>query len=117
MEDLVDGIVQVLNNYRMEKEKSLNEQLFSSVAMYGIRVFISYHYDSDNKIAKETAEIINTDKINIFNVVRENEKKKDAEIIKSWVDEEIKKTKITILLISRKTLDRGYVSYELSKAY
>ena len=84
--------------------------------MYGIGIFISYHYDSDNKIAREITEIINTDKINIFTVVRESEKIKDAEIIKNWVDEEIKRTRITILLISAETLNRKYVSYELSKS-
>lgn len=95
---------------------NLKEQLFSSIAMYGIGIFISYHYDSDNKIAKEITDIINTNKINIFTVVKENRKEKDAEIIKGWIDEEIKKTRITILLISAKTLDREYVTYELSKS-
>ena len=71
---------------------------------------------SDNKIARKITNIINSDKINIFTVVRENEKKKDAEIIKNWVDEEIKKTRITILLISAETLDREFVSYELLKS-
>lgn len=109
-------IVCSLNKHRKEREKRLREQLFSSISMYGVGIFISYHYDSDNKIAREITEIINTDKINIFTVVKENEKKKDAEIIKNWVDEEIKKTRITILLISSKTLEREYVSYELSKS-
>ena len=113
---MVEGIVHNLNVHRREKEEKLNEQLFSSVAMYGIGIFISYHYDSDNHIAREITEIINTDKINVFSVVRENEKQKDDEIIKNWVDEEIKKTRITILLISEKTFDRKYVSYELSKS-
>lgn len=116
IDDLVEGIVNRLNGYRKESEKRLREQLFSSLSMYGIGVFISYHYDSDNKIANEITEIINTDKINIFTVVRENEKKKDDDNIRSWIDKEIKKTRITILLISAKTLDRKYVSYELSKS-
>lgn len=116
IKEIVEGIVHNLNVHRREKEEKLNEQLFSSVAMYGIGVFISYHYDSDNQIAREITEIINTDKINEFSVVRENEKKKDEDIIKNWVDEEIKKTRITILLISKKTFDRRYVSYELSKS-
>ncbi|WP_270645517.1 SIR2 family protein [Merdimonas faecis] len=116
IKNLVDAIVEKLSVHRREKEINLKEQLFSSIAMYGIGVFISYHYDSDNKIAKEITDIINTDKINIFTVVKENQKEKDAEIIKSWVDEEIKKTRITILLISAKTLDREYVTYELSKS-
>lgn len=116
IKEMVEGIIHNLNVHRREKEKKLNEQLFSSVAMYGIGIFISYHYDSDNQIAREITEIINTDKINVFSVVREKEKKRDDEIIKNWVDEEIKKTRITILLISEKTFDRKYVSYELSKS-
>ena len=116
IKEIVEGIVHNLNVHRREKEEKLNEQLFSSVAMYGIGIFISYHYDSDNQIAREITEIINADKINVFTVVRENEKKNDDEIIKNWVDEEIKKTRITILLISEKTFDRKYVSYELSKS-
>lgn len=116
IKDMVERIVHKLNAHRKEEEEKLNEQLFSSVAMYGIGIFISYHYDRDNQIAREITEIINTDKINVFSVVRENEKKKDDEIIKNWVDEEIKKTKITILLISKETLGRKYVSYELSKS-
>lgn len=116
IEDIVSGVIRSLTDYKKEKEKKLSEKLFSSVAMYGIGVFISYHYDSDNKIAKEITKIINSDKINVFTVIKENEKKKDAEIIKNWVDEEIKKTKITILLISKETLSREYVSYELVKS-
>ena len=60
--------------------------------------------------------IINTDTINIFTVIREDEKEKDDEIVKNWVDEKIKGTRITILLISKETLDRKYVSYELEKS-
>lgn len=81
-----------------------------------IGVFLSYHYDSDNKIARQITELINTDTINIFTVIREDEKEKDDEIVKNWVDEKIKGTKITILLISKETLDRKYVSYELEKS-
>ena len=43
-------------------------------------------------------------------------KKKDPKVIRSWIDEQIKKTKITILLISGQTLTREYVSYELEKS-
>ena len=81
-----------------------------------IGVFLSYHYDSDNRIARQITELINTDTINIFTVIREDEKEKDDEIVKNWVDEKIKGTKITILLISKETLDRKYVSYELEKS-
>lgn len=116
IEDIVDGIIHKLKIFKKEKEKKLNERLFSSISMYGIGVFLSYHYDSDNKIARQITEIINTDTINIFTVIREDEKEKDDEIVKNWVDEKIKGTRITILLISKETLDRKYVSYELEKS-
>lgn len=116
VEELVDGIIRVLIEYKTEEEKRLSEQLFSSVAMYGMGVFISYHYANDNKIAKEITQIINNDKINMFTVVKEHEMEKDANVIKNWVDEEIKKTRITILLISRETFNRDYVSYELTRS-
>lgn len=116
IEELVSSIIQALKEYKNEKEILLRKQLFSSVAFLGIRIFISYHYDSDNEIAKEITKIINEDKTNIFTVVEENEKQKDPEIIKSWVDEEIKNTKFTILLLSKETLDRLYVSYELKRS-
>ena len=116
IEDIVDGIIHKLKIFKKEKEKKLNERLFSSISMYGIGVFLSYHYDSDNKIARQITEIINTDTINIFTVIREDEKEKDDDIVKNWVDEKIKGTRITILLISKETLDRKYVSYELEKS-
>lgn len=116
IEDIVDGIIHKLKIFKKEKETKLNERLFSSISMYGIGVFLSYHYDSDNKIARQITEIINTDTINIFTVIREDEKEKDDEIVKNWVDEKIKGTRITILLISKETLDRKYVSYELEKS-
>lgn len=116
LENMIDGIVCALRNHRIKEERRLSEQMFSSVAMYGVRVFISYYYNSDNTIAKEITNKVNEDKLNMFTVVKENKKKKNSEIIKNWVNEEIKKTKITILLISRQTLSREYVSYELEKS-
>lgn len=116
LEDMVEGIIQALKNHKIKEERRLSKQMFSSVARYGIRVFISYHYDIDNGIAKEITKIVNEDKLNMFTVVKENDKKRDSEVIKNWVNEEIKKTKITILLISKQTLDREYVSYELEKS-
>lgn len=116
IETMVNKLIQVLKEYKKEKEERLSKQLITSVAMYGIRVFISYHYKSDCKIAREITKIVNSDKINMFTIVKENEKNKDSQLIRNWVDEEICKTKITILLISRDTLDREYVSYELEKS-
>ena len=77
---------------------------------------VQHHYNNDHVIAKEITQIVNKDKLNIYTVVKENKKKKDPKVIRSWIDEQIKKTKITILLISGQTLTREYVSYELEKS-
>ena len=114
VEDLVDGIIDVLKQHRVQHEQKLSDQLVASIAKYGIGVFISYHYRRDHEIARQITNIINQDKLGIFTAVRENEKGTDPEVVKNWVCEEIQKTKITILLISRETLGREYVSYELS---
>lgn len=94
----INSLIGVEDNMKTEIRKRMIEQCNS------------------NKIARQITELINTDTINIFTVIREDEKEKDDEIVKNWVDEKIKGTKITILLISKETLDRKYVSYELEKS-
>lgn len=116
MQEMVQGIVQLLIHYKDSKEKELRTNLFSSVASYGIKVFISYYYKCDYKIAQKIIKIINSDNSHFFTVVQEQVKKNDPESIKNWVNEEIKQTRFTILLISRDTLKRKYVSYEINKS-
>lgn len=113
---IVHGIVQLLIEHKEKKEKELREKIYSGIALSGIKVFISYHYQNDNKIAKEITNIINGDRTNLFTVVQEKAKNDDPESIKKWVDEEIRKTKFTILLISKETLEREYVSYEIARS-
>lgn len=112
----VQGIMQLLINHKEQKERELKEKIYSEIALSGIGVFLSYHYQSDHKIAKEITNLVNKDRTNMFTVVQEKTKRKDPESIKKWVDENIKKTKFTILLISQETLNRTYVSYEIDKS-
>ena len=112
----VQGIIQLLINHKEQKEKELKEKIYSEIALSGIGVFLSYHYQSDHKIAKEITNLVNKDRTNMFTVVQEKTKRKNPESIKKWVDENIKKTKFTILLISQETLKREYVSYEIDKS-
>lgn len=113
---IVQGIVQLLIEHKEKKENELREKIYSGIALCGIKVFISYHYQCDNKIAKEITNIINKDRTSLFTVVQEQAKRNNPESIKRWVDEEIKKTKFTILLISKETFEREYVSYEITKS-
>lgn len=52
----------------------------------------------------------------MFTIIEEEKKSVDSTEIKTWVNEEILKTKFTILLISKETFDREYVSYEIQKS-
>lgn len=116
MNNMVQGIVRLLVEHKKKKENELREKMFSGIALSGIKVFISYHYQCDNKVAKEITNIVNKDRTSLFTVLQEQVKKNDSESIKRWVDEEIKKTRFTILLISKETFEREYVSYEITKS-
>lgn len=113
---MVQEIVQLLIAHKEQKEQELKEKIYSEIALSGIGVFLSYHYKNDHKIAKQITDLVNKDRTNMFTVVQEKTKRKKPESIKNWVDETIKKTKFTILLISQETLNREYVSYEIEKS-
>ena len=113
---MVQEIVQLLIEHKEQKEQELKEKIYSGIALSGIGVFLSYHYKNDHKIAKQITDLVNKDRTNMFTVVQEKTKRKKPESIKNWVDETIKKTKFTILLISQETLNREYVSYEIEKS-
>lgn len=114
--NMVQGIVRLLIEHKEKKENELRQKMFSGIALSGIKVFISYHYQCDNKVAKEITNIVNKDRTSLFTILQEQVKKNDSESIKRWVDEEIKKTRFTILLISKETFEREYVSYEITRS-
>ena len=115
-EELVDGIIEALKEYREKEGKRLKDELFSDIGIDSTGVFISYHYDIDSGTAKEITKIVNEDENSHYMVVREEQKKKDDESIRQWIDKMLKKTRITVLLLSRQTLEREYVSYELNES-
>ncbi len=115
-EELVEGIIGALKEYREKEGKRLKDELFSDIGIDSTGVFISYHYDIDSGTAKEITQIVNEDENSHYMVVREEQKKNDDESIRQWIDKMLKKTRITVLLLSRQTLEREYVSYELKES-
>lgn len=113
---MVKGIINLLIKHKEKTEIELKEKIYSGIARSGIKVFISYHYDSDNEIAKKITDIVNREKTNLFTVIQEEKKPNSPDIIKKWVDNQICKTKFTILLISENTFKRQYVSYEIERS-
>lgn len=114
--DLVSEIINALKEYREEREKKLKEKLFADITRHETGVFISYRYDADNDIAKKIVEKINNDKSNSYIVKVESKKIKKEKKIKHWIDKTMKTTRITVLLLSKETLESKYVSYELEKS-
>lgn len=113
---VVKEIINLLMKHKQKKEIELKEKIYSGIARSGIKVFISYHYESDNGIAKEIVDIVNNEKTNLFTVIQEEKKPDNPNVIKKWVDDQICKTKFTILLVSKDTFKRQYVSYEIEKS-
>lgn len=84
------------------------------------RVFFSFHYANDVWRAnivrhgwvtqgKEVAGYI--DKAEFEKV-----KKKGKKAIENWIDNQLKGTSVTVVLIGSKTLDRPYVQYEIRES-
>ena len=100
----------------MRTENKLKNRLSNSIATFGIKVFISYHYAKDQNIAKTIVNIVNNDGFNQFRIVEEKGKVISPNEVEKWVDKQLDNSKITILLISRKTFSRNFVKYELRKS-
>lgn len=86
------------------------------------RVFFSFHYKNDvwranqvrnSRITKEDREAAGF----IDSAEFEEIQSKGEEAIKKWIDEQLKNTSVTIVLIGSDTSNRKYVRYELQKSF
>lgn len=85
------------------------------------RVFFSFHYENDVSRAnvvrnswvtqgKEAAGFI--DKAEFEKI-----KQKGDQAVYNWIDEQLKGTSVTVILIGEETLDRKFVQYEIQQSY
>jgi len=85
------------------------------------RVFFSFHYTNDvwraNQVrnswvtqGKEAAGFIDSAEF-------EKIKEKGDDAVEAWIDEQLKGTSVTVVLIGSKTSTRKYVKYELKESY
>lgn len=85
------------------------------------RVFFSFHYKNDVTRAnvvrnswvtqgKEAAGFI--DKAEFEKI-----KQKGDQAVYNWIDEQLKGTSVTVVLIGEETLDRKFVQYEIQQSY
>lgn len=86
------------------------------------KVFFSFHYWKDAQRAWVVRNSAITkdwfqDAWYIDAVEREKIKKHDPEVIEKWIDEELKWTSVTVVLIWSETDSRYFVKYELKKSW
>ena len=85
------------------------------------RAFFSFHYKNDvwraNQVrnswvtqGKEAAGFIDSAEF-------EKIKEKGDDAVEAWIDEQLKGTSVTVVLIGSKTSTRKYVKYELKESY
>lgn len=85
------------------------------------RVFFSFHYKNDvwraNQVrnswvtqGKEAAGFIDSAEF-------EKIKKKGIYAVEEWIDEQLKNTSVTVILIGKETCNRKYVKYEVKSSY
>jgi len=84
------------------------------------RVFFSFHYENDINRSmtvrnswviqgKEAAGFI--DKVEFEQIKRQGQKS-----IENWIDNQLKGTSVTVVLIGSETLNRSFVQYEIRKS-
>ena len=86
------------------------------------RVFFSFHYKNDvwranqvrhSWVTKEDREAAGF----IDSADFEELKNKGEDAVKRWIDEQLKNTSVTVVLIGSDTSNRKYVKYELQKSF
>lgn len=122
---LVDIILNIISFQKHEKEEQLKQRIMEKVGksktkeeqserrnmddVSNARIFLSFHYSQDHKVAREMREYIGA------NVVEEEEIK-SQENIEQWINEKINDSDITILLIGKETANRRLVHYEIRQS-
>lgn len=86
------------------------------------RVFFSFHYENDvwraNVIRNSWLTKPNTEAAGFIDAAAfENVKKAGEAGIKKWINEQLERTSVTVVLIGAETNNREYIKYELQKSY
>jgi len=82
------------------------------------KVFYSFHFDNDNWRAGQVRNIgtVEGDK-QVYGNKWEDVKSKSENVIKNWINDNLKDKSCLIVLIGEKTSERHWVDYEIKKAW
>lgn len=86
------------------------------------RVFFSFHYSRDawraSQVRNSWIGKPNRESAGYLDAVQwENLKKKGDEAIKRWINEQFKRTSVTVVLIGAETSKRPWVKYEIKRSF
>lgn len=85
------------------------------------KVFYSFHFDKDSQRAAQVRNshaIADTDEYGVIDSVDWEEiKRAGPESIKRWINEQLKYTSVTVVLIGAETSERQWVQYEIERSW
>jgi hypothetical protein len=84
------------------------------------RVFFSFHHQHDSwRVGQVRNSWLTKGEENTFldAAAWEKVKKKGGATVKSWIDRELQRTSVTVVLIGQHTADRRWVKYEIQQSY
>ena len=110
--------MEMIENEKQKKEadmrKVLMKNVFSNDISEQINVFVSFHFNGASQQAEFILSILEEEQG--IDVVREFDKKDDVSEIKHWIDQKIKSTSVTILLLSERISESRWVGREIEKS-
>lgn len=85
------------------------------------KVFYSFHFDKDSQRAAQVRNshaIADVDEYGVIDSVDwEQIKRAGPESIKKWINEQLKYTSVTVVLIGAETSERQWVQYEIERSW
>ena len=84
------------------------------------RVFFSFDYDDICRVMQIRNHLFTKgiEKSGYIDAAEFEELKENGEkAVKTWIDEQLENTSVTVVLIGSKTSESKYVNYEISKSY
>lgn len=82
--------------------------------------FFSFHYQNDvwrSNVVRNCNALDVGVETTFFDAVEREEVKSDSrEEIKNWIDEQLRQTSVTALIIGEKTADRDFIRYEIKRS-
>lgn len=117
-DQLIDNIMEMIEREKKKKEadmkKVLMKNVFSNDASEQINVFVSFHFSGARRQAEFILSILEEEQG--IDAVREFDKKNDVREIEQWIDQKIKSTSVTILLLSEEISESRWVGREIEKS-